>query len=77
MKCREVGENCLMRSFLSSIVRQVQRVFLTLLTGSRITFGMKGSVDRLTALCFTAMGAVHAWEFVYDLSAVVSSYQLH
>jgi hypothetical protein len=27
-------------------------------------------VDRLTLLCFTASGVVHAWEFVYDLSAV-------
>jgi hypothetical protein len=34
-------------------------------------------VDSLTALCFTAGSAVHAWEFVYDLSAVGSSYQLY
>jgi hypothetical protein len=41
---------------------------------------MKGSnelVDRLAALCFTARSAIHAWEFVYDLSAVGSNYQLH
>jgi hypothetical protein len=29
------------------------------------------------ALCFTASGAIHAWEFVYHLSEVGSSYQLH
>jgi hypothetical protein len=34
-------------------------------------------VDRLTALYFTASSAVHAWEFVYDLSAVGGSNQLH
>jgi hypothetical protein len=34
-------------------------------------------VDRLTALCFTASSAVHAWEFIYNLSAVDGSYQLH
>jgi hypothetical protein len=34
-------------------------------------------VDRLTALRFAASVAVHAWEFVYDLSALGSSYQLH
>jgi hypothetical protein len=34
-------------------------------------------VDRLTALCFTVNIAAHAWEFIYDLSAVGSSYQLH
>jgi hypothetical protein len=32
-------------------------------------------VDRLTALYFTASSAIHAWKFVYDLSAVVNSYQ--
>jgi hypothetical protein len=40
---------------------------------------MKGSnelVDRLTAICFTANSAVHAWKFVYDLSAMGGSYQL-
>jgi transposase len=30
-------------------------------------------VDRLTALCFTASSAVHAWKSVYDLSAVINS----
>jgi hypothetical protein len=30
-------------------------------------------VDRLMTLCFAARSAVHAWEFVYDLSAVGSS----
>jgi hypothetical protein len=34
-------------------------------------------VDRLTVLCYTASSVVHAWEFVYDLSAVGSSYQRH
>jgi hypothetical protein len=34
-------------------------------------------VNGLTTLCFTANSAVRAWEFVYDLSAVGSSYQLH
>jgi hypothetical protein len=34
-------------------------------------------VVRLMALRFTASGAVDAWEFVYDLSAVGASYQLH
>jgi hypothetical protein len=34
-------------------------------------------VDRLTALIFAAGVAVHAWEFVYDLSAVDGSYQFH
>jgi hypothetical protein len=34
-------------------------------------------VDRLTALCFTASNAVHAWEFVYDFSAMGNIYQLH
>jgi hypothetical protein len=34
-------------------------------------------VDCLMALCFTASSAVHAWEYVYDLSAVGCSYQLH
>jgi hypothetical protein len=29
------------------------------------------------ALCFTASSVVHAWEFVYALSAVGGSYQLH
>jgi hypothetical protein len=41
---------------------------------------MKGSnklADRLTAFSFTASSAVHAWEFVYDFSAIGSSYQLH
>jgi hypothetical protein len=33
-------------------------------------------VDRLMALCFTASSAVHAREFVYDLS-MGGSYQLH
>jgi hypothetical protein len=31
-------------------------------------------VDRLTVLYYTASGAVHAWEFVYDLSAGDSSF---
>jgi hypothetical protein len=34
-------------------------------------------MDCWTALCFMASCAVHAWEFVYDLSAVGGSYQLH
>jgi hypothetical protein len=34
-------------------------------------------VDRLTALCFAASNAVHAWEIVYGLSAADSSYQYH
>jgi hypothetical protein len=34
-------------------------------------------VDRLTAVCFTASSAVHTWEFVYGLSSVGTSYQLH
>jgi hypothetical protein len=34
-------------------------------------------LDRLTALCFTASSAVHAWEFVYELSPVSGSYQLY
>jgi hypothetical protein len=34
-------------------------------------------VDRLMALCFTESSVVHEWEFVCDLSAVGSSYQLH
>jgi hypothetical protein len=34
-------------------------------------------VDRLTILCYTASSVVHAWEIVYDLSAVSSSYELH
>jgi hypothetical protein len=34
-------------------------------------------VDGLMALFFTAISVVHAWERVYDLSAVGSSYQLH
>jgi hypothetical protein len=45
-----------------------------------ITFGMKESnqcVDRLTVLSFTASSEFHAWEFVYDLSAAGSCYQLH
>jgi hypothetical protein len=29
-------------------------------------------VDCLTALCFTATIAVHAWEFVYNLSAAAA-----
>jgi hypothetical protein len=43
-------------------------------------FGMKESnllVDHLTALRFMASSVVHAWEFVYELSAAGSSYQLH
>jgi hypothetical protein len=45
-----------------------------------ITFGMKGSnyfVDCLTVLYYRVSSAVHAREFVYDLSAVGSSYQVH
>jgi hypothetical protein len=38
---------------------------------------LNNSVDSLRALCFTACSAVHAWEFVYDLSAVGGIYQLH
>jgi hypothetical protein len=34
-------------------------------------------VDCLTALSFMASSAVHAWEFLYGLSAVGSSYQFH
>jgi hypothetical protein len=34
-------------------------------------------VRRLTVLCFTANIEIHAWEFVYDLSAVGGTYQLH
>jgi hypothetical protein len=34
-------------------------------------------VDYLIVLCFMASPAVHAWEFVYYLSVVGSSYQLH
>jgi hypothetical protein len=34
-------------------------------------------MDHLTVLCFTENIAIHAWKFVYDLSAVGSSYQLH
>jgi hypothetical protein len=34
-------------------------------------------VDRLMALCFTASSAIHVLEFVFDLSAVGGSYQLH
>jgi hypothetical protein len=30
-------------------------------------------VDLYPALCYTAGSAVHAWEFVYDLSAVIST----
>jgi hypothetical protein len=30
-------------------------------------------MDRLMALYFMASSAVHAWEFVYDLSAVGGS----
>jgi hypothetical protein len=33
-------------------------------------------MDSLMALYFTASSAVHALEFVYDLSALDSSYQL-
>jgi hypothetical protein len=43
-------------------------------------FEMKRSnylVDRLMALYFTVSCAVYAWEFVHDLSAVGSGYQLH
>jgi hypothetical protein len=32
-------------------------------------------VECLMALWLTASSAVYAWEFVYDLSAVGSSYQ--
>jgi hypothetical protein len=39
--------------------------------------GSKSLVDHLTALCFMASNAVHEWEFVYDLSAVGTNYQLH
>jgi hypothetical protein len=28
-------------------------------------------------LCFMVSSVVHAWDFVYDLSAVGSSYHLH
>jgi hypothetical protein len=34
-------------------------------------------MDRLTALFFMANNEVHEWKFVYDMSAVGSSYQLH
>jgi hypothetical protein len=34
-------------------------------------------VDRLMALCFTASSVVHEWKFVYNLSVVGGSYQLH
>jgi hypothetical protein len=43
-------------------------------------FGMKENnllVDLYTVLCYTAGSADHAREFVYDLSAVGSSYQRH
>jgi hypothetical protein len=33
--------------------------------------------DRLTALRFMASSGIHVREFVYDLSAIGSSYQLH
>jgi hypothetical protein len=33
-------------------------------------------MDPFTALFFTASSAVHAWEFVDDLSAVGGIYQL-
>jgi hypothetical protein len=35
------------------------------------------AVEHFTALCFTASSTVHAWEFVYDFSAVGGSYQFH
>jgi hypothetical protein len=31
----------------------------------------------LIALCFMVSSVVHAWEFVYDLSAVGGSYHFH
>jgi hypothetical protein len=34
-------------------------------------------MDRHTALWFRASSAIRAWEFVYGLSAVGGSYQLH
>jgi hypothetical protein len=45
-----------------------------------ISFGMKENnylVNLYTILCYTAGSAVHAWEFVYDLSAVGRNYQRH
>jgi hypothetical protein len=32
-------------------------------------------LDLYTVVCYTAGNAVHAWELVYDLSALCSSYQ--
>jgi hypothetical protein len=37
----------------------------------------KHLVNCLMALHFTVSSAVHAWEFLYDLSATGGSYQLH
>jgi hypothetical protein len=55
------------------------RRILILPINQPITFEIKGSnglVDRLKVLCFTASSAIHVWEFLYDFSAVGSSYQL-
>jgi hypothetical protein len=39
--------------------------------------GKLNFVDRVTALCFTMSSVVRLWEFVYELSAVGGSFQLH
>jgi hypothetical protein len=35
--------------------------------------GSNELVDHLTVICFTAGSAVHAWEFLYGLAAVIIS----
>jgi hypothetical protein len=55
-----------------SPTNQYARWLITFVIREVISF-----VDRLKALCFTASSAVNAGEFVYGLSAVGGSYQLH
>jgi hypothetical protein len=35
------------------------------------------TIKSVTVFCYTVGSAVHAWEFVYDLSAVGNSYLRH
>jgi hypothetical protein len=62
-------------SFTAASVSSPMRCIQILRMNQPIKFGIKGSNSLVDH--FTILSAVHTWEFVYDLVATGSNYQLH